>query len=77
MTSEEDPAILALLEYLNGCEAAIASAKRIIIEAKIGNSDEPSWNPSKIKWEQAEGASGPYERSEDINANDRLQGYSR
>jgi len=25
------------------------------------------WNPDKIKWVQAEGASGPYERSEDVD----------
>lgn len=26
-----------------------------------------SWDPSKIKWEKAEGTKGEYERSEDIN----------
>lgn len=26
-----------------------------------------SWDPSKIKWESAEGNTGPYERSEDVN----------
>jgi len=29
--------------------------------------ERPSWNPSKIKWENAEGSAGPYERSEDVN----------
>jgi hypothetical protein len=28
---------------------------------------EPSWDPNKINWEPAEGTSGPYERSEDVN----------
>ena len=26
-----------------------------------------SWNPDKIKWVEAEGTSGPYERSEDLD----------
>ena len=26
-----------------------------------------TWNPSKIKWENAEGSKGPYERSDDVN----------
>jgi len=26
-----------------------------------------TWNPDKIKWVQAEGTSGPYERSEDVD----------
>lgn len=30
-------------------------------------SEKPSWDPAKIKWEKAEGGSGPYERSEDID----------
>lgn len=25
------------------------------------------WSPSKIKWEEAQGSKGPYERSEDMN----------
>ena len=29
-----------------------------------------SWNPDKIKWVEAEGTSGPYERSEDVNSID-------
>lgn len=29
-----------------------------------------SWNPERIKWEQAQGSSGPYEKSEDVNSLD-------
>jgi len=29
--------------------------------------DKPSWDPSKIKWKEAEGPRGKFERSEDIN----------
>jgi hypothetical protein len=68
--SDNDLAILALLEYLNACEAGIAAAKHLIKEAKIGKEPQLSWDASKIKWEQAEGSSGPYERSEDVNSTD-------
>ena len=61
--SEDDVATAALLEFLNGAEAGIVQAKRLIAQAK-GVED---WNPSKIRWEKAEGSSGPYERSEDVN----------
>ncbi len=27
-----------------------------------------TWNPDKIAWHQAQGSSGPYERSEDVNS---------
>jgi len=66
MSDNEDTATLALLEFLNACEAGIAAAKHLITEAKV-NDDKDSWDPSKIKWEGAQGSSGPYERSEDIN----------
>lgn len=68
--NDEDLATLALLEFLNACEAGIAAAKHLIKEAKIDNITEPTWNPEKIKWEQAQGSSGPYERSEDLNSTD-------
>jgi len=61
MTEKEDTATMALLEFLNAVEAGIASARQIIKTAKIG------WDPAQIKWEQAEGSSGPYQRSEDVN----------
>ncbi len=44
--------------------SSMSSAKRM----GRGNLEEQAgWNPSKIKWRKAEGASGPYERSEDVN----------
>ncbi|MGC9346192.1 MAG: hypothetical protein ACP5ER_05330 [Candidatus Bathyarchaeales archaeon] len=60
---DEDLATVALLEFLNACEAGIAAAKRLISQAK----GIRGWEPSKIRWMQAEGASGFYERSEDVN----------
>jgi hypothetical protein len=38
------------------------SGKSITQEEK-----KPIWNPDKIKWVQAEGTSGTYERSEDVD----------
>ena len=58
---KEDIALTALLEFLNAVEAGIASARQIIKEAKIG------WDPNAIKWEDAQGISGPYQRSEDAD----------
>jgi hypothetical protein len=35
--------------------------------------EKPKWNPAKIKWTEKQGASGPYERSEDVNSLDFKQ----
>ena len=51
----------ALLEFLNAVDAGIAAAKQRIKEAKA------LLDPSKVKWEEAEGSKGLYERSEDTN----------
>jgi len=56
----------AIFELVNGQEAGIVAFKQRL-GAKKGATPKPSWNPDKIKWEQAEGLSGPYERSEDVN----------
>ena len=69
--SEDDLATVALLEFLNRCEEGIASAKHLIIEAKLNSAPIPStWSPDKVKWTKAEGASGLYERSEDVDSLD-------
>lgn len=61
MTEKEDAAAIALLEFLNAVEAGIASARQIIKEAKMG------WDPEAIKWEDAQGTAGPYQRSKDVD----------
>ena len=61
MTEKEDVASIALLEFMSAVEAGIASARQRIKEAKIG------WEPDQIKWEEAQGTAGPYQRSEDAN----------
>lgn len=63
MSEKEDLASEALLEFLNAVEAGIIVAKRVISQGK----GIEKWNPDKIKWTEAEGSKGPYERSEDAN----------
>jgi hypothetical protein len=36
----------------------------------LSEPQEPWWSPAKIKWQGANGTSGPYERSEDVNSKD-------
>jgi hypothetical protein len=55
----------AIFELINAVDAGIASfKKRLTVEKDIASL---SWNPEKIKWDQADGKNGPYERSEDVN----------
>jgi hypothetical protein len=69
--SKDELATSALLEFLNAAEAGIAAAKRMIREGKgVSQESSQSWNPARIKWEQAQGRSGPYEYSEDLNNSD-------
>jgi len=69
--NEDELATAALLEFLNAVEAGVAAAKYLIRERK-GISEKPTypWDPAKIKWEQAQGSRGNYERSEDVNSPD-------
>lgn len=55
----EDLVLEAFLDFLNAVEAGIAAAKQRVKAFKV------EWNPEAIKWVQAEGASGTYERSDD------------
>jgi len=55
----------AVFELVNAFEAGIVAFKRRMATEK--GVTTPSWNSDKIKWEQAEGPNGPYERSEDVN----------
>ena len=46
----------------------IADAANEYLEKQAPEDEEkPSWDPSKIKWDEAEGPKGKFERSEDIN----------
>lgn len=68
MSESENLAEEMLLEFLNAVEAGIAAAKQRYKERKgISEEQKPLYDPQKIKWEPAQGSSGPYERSEDVN----------
>jgi len=56
------------VDMLNAMEAGIAKMKMQIVKL-VGAEEKPkfSWDPSKIKWEKAEGQKGEFERSEDFN----------
>lgn len=60
----EDLALEALTDFLNAVEAGIEAARQRI------KTDKALWDPSKIQWTQANGPSGSYERSEDVNSLD-------
>lgn len=67
MNEKEDLALEVLVDFLNAVEAAAVGAKHRLKEAKVPEIAGFTWNPDKIKWVQAEGTSGPYERSEDVD----------
>lgn len=64
----EQKALEVLLDLANALEAAAVNVKRQI--AELSGAQSLSWNPEKIKWEQAQGSKGPFERSEDVNSLD-------
>jgi hypothetical protein len=62
----EERILEILCDPADASEAATVSVKHRITQ--LVNSDNRSaWNPDKIKQEQAQGSSEPYERSEDVN----------
>ena len=59
-----------LLDLLNAQEACIVKMKMQIAKL-VGVAEEKShYDMSKIRWEQAQGTSGPYEKSSDVNSLD-------
>jgi len=62
--ADDELALETLLELINAVEAGIAAAKQHVKEAK------QVYNIEAIKWEKAQGASGEYERCEDVNSPD-------
>jgi hypothetical protein len=61
MSENKDLALEALTDFLNAVEAGIEAARQRI------KTDKALWDPSKIQWTQANGPSGVYERSEDVD----------
>jgi hypothetical protein len=64
----EEKLLEILCDLANGLEAAALNVRHQIQE--LLRLAESTWNPANIKWEQAQGTSGPYERSEDEDSLD-------
>jgi hypothetical protein len=68
--------LIELLVKVRDASQTIADATNEYIEtmappnATENTSQAKTYDANKIKWEQAEGASGPYERSEEVNSLD-------
>jgi len=62
---ESDLAIEILTDFFDAVEAGILQARQRLKETKV--EDKPKWDPNQIKWVEAEGTHGKYERSEDVD----------
>jgi len=52
-------------------KSEIMPAQKPLLKEK--QAEKPLWNPANIKWTEAQGTSGLYERSEDVNSLDFKQ----
>jgi len=68
----EEKILQILCDLANALEAAATNIKHSIAET-IGLGEEKTYDPNNIRWEQAQGQSGPYERSEDVASPDFKQ----
>ena len=59
----------SVIDFSNAVEAACVNLRRQI-QGYVKVERKPSWNPDAIKWVEAEGFRGKYERSEDVNSLD-------
>jgi len=59
----------SLTDFCNGLEAIVVKLRRQI-QTLEETEDKAKWNASKIKWFEAEGFKGKYQRSEDVNSVD-------
>ena len=64
---ESHEVIEVLFDFLDDVELALTNLRNRLARLKGVNERVWSWDPSKIKWEPAEGFRGEYERSEDFN----------
>lgn len=79
MVDNSEKVAKIMVDAFTAIEAACVNAKRQIVEVFLAEKPQEmapkesvglTWNPANIKWETAEGSSGPYERSEDVNSQD-------
>lgn len=67
MNQNEEVVLEAFTDFLNAVDAGVCAARETIKKAKGISAVEGTWNPSAINWQDANGAKGPYQRSEDAN----------
>ena len=69
MTQNEEVVLEAFVDFLNAVDAGVCAARETIKKAKglTATAQEGTWNPNSIQWQDANGAKGPYQRSEDVN----------
>ncbi len=69
MTSNEEKITAALNNLARNLGSAVVDLNRDICEI-VRVEFEQTWTPENIKWVQADGAAGTYERSDDVNSLD-------
>jgi len=67
MSKQDETVLEAFTDFLNAVDAGIVAARQTIKNAKGITAQEGTWNPNAITWQDANGAKGPYQRSEDID----------
>jgi len=58
-----------MVDFATALESACVNLKRYATDF-VNAEEKPLWDPDKIKWTEAEGQNGKYERSEDVNSGD-------
>lgn len=66
-TLTDEKVLEIIVDFATALESACVNLKRYVVDLK-DLKDKPSFDPSKIKWKEAQGARGLYERSEDVNS---------
>ena len=59
-----------LVKLRDAAQMMADAANEYLERLKPPEAKEYDWNPDKIKWTQAEGSKGPYQRSDDVNSPD-------
>ena len=58
-----------LVDFANAIEAAAVSVKHKV-SGIVGVKKEQAWDPAKIKWTDAQGSKGPYQKATEQEGND-------
>ena len=69
--TNDNLALEMLLAIMDGQESGIAAARQLLREKRgIAENKGPTWNPEGMKWIEAQGSKGAYQKSEDIDSLD-------